>query len=464
MIRASRGAAPAWPLFRKAPTPSPCRLCLGQSRHRTGEDAPQYIAIANEVDQMKTNLERIKKDIENLSKFNATPEKGLSRFSLTQEDRQVREYLKEELQKMDVDIYEDEAANLFAKRKGTNNEHPSILLGSHFDSVNNGGHFDGPAGVIMALEILRTLEENNMNTKFPIEFVAMIEEEGARFGSGVFGSRAMAGMVSYEDLLRNKDEKGISMAEAMDDFGFDPKKIGEAKRNPEDIKAFIELHIEQGPLLESKEIDVGIVNYIVGINHFNVIIKGRPDHAGTTPMDMRADAMDTAAKVIGKIDGYAVHEKNGTVATVGSLQVKPGAINIVAEHVEFTVDLRSKDYESITRVQSKIRGELKELTKDNECLSFQTEQMLDIKPVEMSKEILELFQKNAEKNSLNYEAMMSGAGHDAMIMRRITDAGLIFVPSKNGRSHCPEEWTDYEDLQKGIELIYDTILDLAEAQ
>ncbi|MDW7667954.1 MAG: Zn-dependent hydrolase [Bacillota bacterium] len=413
---------------------------------------------------MKTNLERIKNDIENLSKFNATPGKGLTRFSFTKEDGQVREYLKAELRKLDVEIYEDEAATLFAKRKGTDDELPPIMIGSHFDSVKNGGNFDGPAGVIMALEILRTLEENKIKTKYPIEFVAMIEEEGGRFGAGVFASRAMAGMVSYEELVRNKDAEGVSMAEAMEDFGFDPKKIGDAKRKPEDIKAFIEIHIEQGPLLESKNKDVGIVDYIVGINHINVLIKGRPDHAGTTPMDMRADAMDTAAKVIGNIGIYAIEEKNGTVATVGSLKVKPGATNIVAGNVEFTVDLRSKDYESIKRVKSKIVNDLEELTKDNDGLSFETVQMLDIKPVEMSKEILSLFEKNSNKNNFSYETMISGAGHDAMVMGNITDVGLIFVPSKDGRSHCPEEWTDYEDLQKGIELIYHTVVDLGEAQ
>ncbi len=193
-------------------------------------------------------------------------------------------------------------------------------------------------------------------------------------------------------------------------------------------------------------------------------VKGRPDHAGTTPMDMRADAMDTATKAISKISAYAVEEKNGTVATVGSLKVKPGATNIVAENVEFTVDLRSKDYESIKRVKSKIQSELEELTKDNKGLSFETVQMLDIKPVEMSKEILEIFEKNSEKNNFSYESMISGAGHDAMIMGNVTDVGLIFVPSKDGRSHCPEEWTDYEDLQKGIELIYHTVVDLGEAQ
>jgi allantoate deiminase len=413
---------------------------------------------------MKTNLDRIKKDIEKLSKFNATPGKGLTRFSFTKEDKQVREYLKKELEKLNVEVYEDAAATLFAKRNGTDEKLPPIMIGSHFDSVKNGGNFDGPAGVVMALEIFRALEENNIKTKYPIEFVAMIEEEGGRFGAGVFGSRAMAGMVSYEDLVRNKDANGVSMAQAMEEFGFDPKKIGDAKRNPEDIKAFIELHIEQGPLLESKSKDVGIVDYIVGINHINITVKGRPDHAGTTPMDMRADAMDTASKVISKIGRYAVEENNGTVATVGSLKIKPGATNIVAADVEFTVDLRSKDYESIKRVKSKIVKDLEELTKDNEGLSFETVQMLDIKPVEMSKEILNLFEKNAEKNKFSYETMISGAGHDAMIMGSITDVGLIFVPSKDGRSHCPEEWTDYEDLQKGIELIYDTVVELGEVQ
>jgi allantoate deiminase len=413
---------------------------------------------------MKTNLDRIKKDIEKLSEFNATPGKGLTRFSFTKEDKQVRKYLKEELEKLDVEIYEDTAETLFAKRKGTDEKLPPIMIGSHFDSVKNGGNFDGPAGVVMALEIFRALEENNIKTKYPIEFVGMIEEEGGRFGAGVFGSRAMAGMVSYEDLVRNKDANGVSMAQAMEEFGFDPKKIGDAKRNPEDIKAFIELHIEQGPLLESKSKDVGIVDYIVGINHINITVKGRPDHAGTTPMDMRADAMDTASKVISKIGGYAVEENNGTVATVGSLKIKPGATNIVAADVEFTVDLRSKDYESIKRVKSKIVKDLEELTKGNEGLSFETVQMLDIRPVEMSKEILNLFEKNAENNNFSYETMISGAGHDAMIMGSITDVGLIFVPSKDGRSHCPEEWTDYEDLQKGIELIYDTVIELGEVQ
>lgn len=412
---------------------------------------------------MQTKLERIKKDIEALSEFNATPGQGLTRFSLTEEDRQARNYLKNQLKKLNLEVYEDAAGSLFARRSGSSSKLPVIMIGSHFDSVKNGGNFDGPAGVVMALEILRTLDDNNIQTTYPIEFVAMIEEEGGRFGAGVFGSRAMAGMVDYEQLKNNTDENGISMAEAFDNFGMDPKKIINAKRDPSSIKAFIELHIEQGPVLESKKKDIGIVNYIVGINHIDVVIHGRSDHAGTTPMLMRADAMSVASKVISKIDGYAIAEDNGTVATVGSLDVKPGATNIVPSQVKFTVDIRSKDYKSIETVKEKIQDDLNQLINTNDAMSFEIVTMLDIQPVEMSEEINQHFKASAASENYAYEMMTSGAGHDAMIMGSLTDVGLIFVPSKNGRSHCPEEWTDYEDLQKGIEVIYQTILKLGEA-
>ncbi|MCD6435110.1 MAG: M20 family metallo-hydrolase [Clostridiales bacterium] len=412
---------------------------------------------------MKTSLDRIKSDIVNLGEFNSTPGEGLTRFSLTDEDKSAREYLRKELEKLNLEIYEDAAGTLFGKRAGTDPDLPVIMIGSHFDSVKNGGNFDGPAGVIMALETMRVLEENNIQTKYPIEFVAMIEEEGGRFGSGVFGSRAMAGLVDYEQLKRNKDENGISMAEAFESFGFDPKKIESAKRDPKKIKAFIELHIEQGPILETKKIDVGIVDFIVGINEFKIIVTGRPDHAGTTPMNMRADALDIASKVISKINTYPIPENNGTVATVGVLTVLPNAANIIPGKVSFTVDVRSKNAQSIKNVKNKIVDSLNELTKES-AVEYEIIDMLDVNPVEMDPTIINLFKSNATSNDFSYEIMMSGAGHDAMIMGSITNVGLIFVPSKDGRSHCPEEWTDYDDLQKGIELICNTVIQMGVAE
>lgn len=407
---------------------------------------------------MKTNLNRIKRDIEELAKFNATPGQGLTRFSLTKEDKGAREYIRGELLKLGLEVYEDPAGSIFGRRKGTNDDLPVIMIGSHFDSVKNGGNFDGPAGVVMALEIMRALDENNVKTKYPIEFVGMIEEEGGRFGSGVFGSRAMTGAVSMEELNNNKDNDGISMAEAFKEFGFNPGDIHKAQRKPKDIKAFIELHIEQGPVLEKDRKDIGIVDFIVGLYNLKVTIKGRPDHAGTTPMNMRADALIAATKIVSNIPGYAIEAGEGTVATVGSLDVKPGAANIVPGEVTFTIDIRSKNSRAIEDVKNKIIEDIHAQT-NTSGLDVEIEEMLDVKPVEMSKEIIKSFEKNADSNGFSYIKMLSGAGHDAMIMANITDVGLIFVPSKDGRSHCPEEWTDYEDLQKGIEVIYNTILD-----
>jgi len=412
---------------------------------------------------MLTQVERIKNDIENLREFNATPGKGLTRFSLTEEDRGARNYLKNELQKLDVEIYEDAAGSLVARREGTDKDAPVVMIGSHFDSVKNGGHFDGPAGVIMALEILRVMDENNVKTKYPIEFVAMIEEEGGRFGGGVFGSRAMTGQVDYQELLDFKDAEGISMAQAFEDFGFDPTKIEEAKRDPEELKAFIELHIEQGPVLETEAKDVGIVDFIVGINQIRVKVEGRADHAGTTPMEMRKDALSSAAEVISEIKNYALEAGNGTVATVGTLAVKPGAANIVPAEVEFSVDIRSKKLNCIEEVRAKIDQALADI-KSEYAVDYSVQNMLMVEPVELSQQIFNTFKSESKRLGFNSKEMISGAGHDAMIMSAITDVGLIFVPSKDGRSHTPEEWTDYEDLQKGIELIYHTVLKVGEAE
>lgn len=410
---------------------------------------------------MKTNLNRIKKEIEELSKFNSSTEGGLTRFSLTKEDKMARDYLKGELEKLNLEIYEDPAGTLFGRKQGSDKNAKTILIGSHFDSVKNGGNFDGPAGVVMALEIMRTLDENNVSLKNSLEFVAMIEEEGGRFGSGVFGSRAMVGLVDYEQLEKNKDKDGISMAEAFRDFGFDPSKIKEAKKDKEEIKAFIELHIEQGPILEKESKDIGIVEFIVGINEFRVTISGKADHAGTTPMDMRSDAVLAASKVISKTGEYAMAENNGTVVTVGVLEVKPGAANIVAKEAVFTVDIRSKSKESIESVKAKIIKDLEKITKET-ATSFEISEMLNASPVEMNPSIVEMFKKSAEEIGFSYKMMLSGAGHDAMIMSQITDVGLIFVPSKDGKSHSKDEWTDYDQLQKGIELVYDTIVKLGD--
>jgi allantoate deiminase len=295
-------------------------------------------------------------------------------------------------------------------------------------------------------------KENGFKLKYPVEFIAMIEEEGGRFGGGLFASRAMTGNVDPESLDKFKDKDGISIGEAMKNFGFDPDKIKQAVRKPSEIKNFLELHIEQGPVLENSGTDIGIVDYVVGIEEFEVIVNGRPDHAGTTPMNMRANALDAAAPVLGKIGEFAIEAGEGTVATVGILNIKPGAANIVPGEISFTVDIRSKKEECINSVHNKIIDLLKQTTEKENC-TYKVIDRLKVPPVKFDETIVNDLASLCDELGLKSKVMLSGAGHDAMVMASITNTGMIFVPSKNGRSHCPEEGTEYEDLQKGIELL-----------
>ena len=411
---------------------------------------------------MITKLERIRRDIEKLSQFNASPGSGLTRFSLTPEDRAARQYLKDEMIGCGLRVFEDAAGNLIGRREGELKDAPAVMIGSHFDSVKEGGNFDGPAGVTVALETARVLHERNIQTQYPIEVVALIEEEGGRFGAGLYGSRAMTGKVDAAQLRERKDAEGVSMYEALAAFGFDPEQIGNARRQPETVKAFLELHIEQGPILENGGFDIGIVRHIVGIQQLKILVKGRQGHAGTTPMDMRSDAMDVAAKVIAGIGDSAKEVGDGTVATVGWIAVKPGGYNIIPAEVAFSVDIRSGKAEHIDTVVQKVKESLA-LFSANAGAEYEITPLTTVAPVQMGSDIVAKELAVCEKLGLKSKWMSSGAGHDAMVMAGIAEVGLLFVPSRNGLSHCSEEWTDYEALQKGAEVYLHTVLELAGA-
>jgi allantoate deiminase len=411
---------------------------------------------------MNANLFRIKKDIEMLSKYNATPNNGLTRFTFTPEDRGAREYIKSEMKKSGLLVYEDAIGNLIGRLEGKMPDKPIIIIGSHFDSVKNGGNFDGNAGVVAALEIARVIKEKNIILDHPVEFIAMIEEEGGRFGSGLLGSRAMTWKISIGQLEKMNDIEGLSFVDAAKDFGIDIENLQNVIRKPEQTKAYLELHIEQGPVLEHENLNIGIVHTIVGIHQLEVTIFGRPDHSGTTPMDMRIDALQGTIEIIKKIDEFVKALGNGTVATIGVLEVSPGAANIVPGEVRFVVDIRSKDKSSIEKVAYYIKDKLEEV-KNKKNIKYFLKDKLKAPPVELDSDIILLNKNNCENLGFTWMDMVSGAGHDAMVFKEITKVGLIFIPSKGGRSHCPEEWTEYSDIQKGTELIFQTLLDLAMA-
>lgn len=406
-------------------------------------------------------VERIRHDIDELAKFSVTQGPGCCRQTYTKEFSQARDYLVNEMKNIGLSVREDAVGNLIGRMEGKNPDAPVIMCGSHFDTVRTGGRFDGLAGVVTALEVARVMKEEGFVPKCPLEFVATVEEEGTRFSGGLFGSRAMCGKLYDRELETSLDLDGISMAQAMREYGLDPDKAAEARLDPKRVRLFLELHIEQGPVLDAEKVKIGIVDAIAGLRRWVVTVKGRSDHSGSTPMNMRADTMLAAARAL--VRGTAKTEAlgDGTMVTCGSVEVKPGAMNVVANETVFKIDCRGKNMDSVGAVLEEIRKSLEESAETYAGLSFEISEILRIESVYTDETVQELFEKIAKEKGISCKRMLSGAGHDAMIMSEICDVAMLFVPSLNGRSHVPEEWTDYEDIRKGAEIMYEAICRLA---
>ncbi len=397
---------------------------------------------------------RIASDLEHLKQFTSTPGNGCTRLPFTKEARQAVDFLKELMAEAGLKVREDEAGNVFGILEGSDPSLPCVMMGSHFDSVINGGDFDGIAGVIAAIEVARQLKEEGF---WPVRnFVAagFMDEEGMRFGTGYFGSGAMLGHREVEYCKHYKDVDGISIYDAMKSYGLDPEKITDAKWPEGSIGRFLELHIEQGPVLDAENTELGLVNGIVGIQRYMVSVHGRADHAGTTPMDMRMDAVDAATKVISKIPDWAREKADGTVATTGLIKVTPGGMNIVAQQVDFTVDIRSMNNDNIDDIANRIRQALDREVKAMGG-SYEIDTKLVITPVFLSEEMLGIMEESCKRRGYSYRFLPSGAGHDALEIGQSIPTVMLFVPSKDGRSHCPVEFTEYSDFAKASMVMTD---------
>jgi len=410
---------------------------------------------------LRANKQRIQEQIESIGHYTATPGEGTTRLSYSAEDTLARAYIKQQMMRYGLTVREDAVGNIYGRLEGTLLGAPAVIVGSHFDSVPNGGSFDGPAGVVTGLEVAALFQEQQLVPTYPLEVIAMVEEEGSRFGGGLLGSRMIAGQVDAEELAELKDGNGISAKDAMAKLGFRADQVADALRTAKDTKAFIELHIEQGPVLENAGDDVAIVDMIVGMTEIRVTIEGKAGHAGTTPMVGRSDALAAAVTVIHQLPALALNERDDTVLTVGKLTVHPNGANVIPNKVIFTVDIRSKNNETIKRILKEVHNLMDGVSKDG--ITCSSEDLLYMQPVHLSSPIHDLLVENCMNLNLKYRDMVSGAGHDAMIFAAFTDVGLVFVPSKDGISHTPSEWTDYEQLRKGIEVVFQTIVQLTEA-
>ena len=398
--------------------------------------------------------ERIEENLEELKKISATPGEGCTRLPFTREAREAVEYLKKIMEEAGLEAKEDAAGNVIGVWRGEDPALPCVMMGSHYDSVMQGGDYDGIAGVVCAVEVVRSLREKGIVPKRDLVVVGFCDEEGVRFGTGYFGSGAILGERDQVYCQTYRDPKGISIYEAMKAYGLDPEKIGEAAWPEGSIGAFLEIHIEQGPVLDAEGVELGLVEGIVGIQRYAVSVLGRADHAGTTPMEMRHDAAEAAAKVIARIPDWAREEGEGTVATVGYIHTVPGGMNIVAERVEYTVDIRSMDNGHICRIADNLREALERETKKIGG-SYEIETKLATDPTPMSREMLGVLEESCRERGYSYRYLPSGAGHDAQEMAKTAPAAMLFVPSRAGRSHCPEEYTEYEDLARAAEVMGD---------
>ena len=399
--------------------------------------------------------------MEYISKITASPGEGCTRFSYSEEDRQVREYLFKIMKYLGLSIKVDGVGNIRAKYIDGNSEQPSIMIGSHIDTVANGGKFDGLAGVVTALEAIRVIKENKISLNNPVELVVFSEEEGSNFGITMLGSKVLTGVYDIDDLKQIVNDNGICSYQLMKEFGLNVEKVGQQTLQKGEIKAMIELHVEQGEVLDSENIPIGIVKAIAGMRTYKVTLKGVSNHAGSTPMHLRSDPMVGAAEIITHIE-RAVKELAlpSTVATVGKILCYPNAINVIPGKIEFFVDVRDVEMEGIELIADEIQGKIKEVVK-----TYGLDGTIDLvgesSSVALSGKIIDTIEKTAKEKGYKYKLMNSGAVHDSAMLTGLTEVGMIFVPSIAGKSHCPDEATNYEDIKLGCDLLVDTIIKLS---
>ena len=407
---------------------------------------------------MFINIDRLTDDILQLSKIGGDAT-GITRLAFSDEDMEARRWLVTRMEQAGLDVRVDEAGNIRGRLK-CNDDTPVVACGSHIDTVNCGGRLDGTLGVLAGLEALRTIEEAEIPVSHPLEVIAFSDEEG-RFG-GMLGSRVMAGIISQEELDEAIDVNDMHLYDCMKEQGFEPASILKAQEKPESFKAFIELHIEQGPVLDKAQIPIGIVDAITGLFRWKVSIEGQAGHSGTLPMDMRQDAFQGLVAFAAQIEN--ILKKQGTKdsrATIGTVELSPGSPNVVPGGCSFTLEVREKDRRMLDKLDKALHDALIKTTADR-SLTVDIKPVSRVEPVACDKTIVSLMRSVARKQGIETLPMVSGASHDAQNLVDITKTGMIFVPSIDGISHSPDENTAVKDIETGANLLLNVLCELAQ--
>ena len=411
-------------------------------------------SIFSQKPNYTVSKERLLKNLKKLSVFGINKNNGNDRVAYSDYDVQAREYLKEYMKNLGLKVHVDYAANIIARKEGSNKKLRPIIFGSHIDAVPNGGHYDGPLGVISGIEALETILDNKIITSHPLELIIFTNEEG-----GVFGSRALAGKLN-NDALEIKTASGFTNGEGVDRLGGNQKRIFEVTKSSNDYHAFVELHIEQGNILNKNNIDIGVVTGIVGLKWWDVTITGFANHAGTTPMDERKDPMIAAADFILLVKNIINEIPGNQVGTVGKIEAYPGAPNVIPGEVKLSLEIRDLDESKIDFLFREIEKKAKIIASNNETTISFSSIDINASPALMNKQIQSLIINAANELNYSFKKMPSGAGHDAQDMAIIVPSGMIFIPSVDGISHSPKEFSSDESVYKGANILLNTILKL----
>jgi beta-ureidopropionase / N-carbamoyl-L-amino-acid hydrolase len=408
-------------------------------------------AIA-EPPEALVNADRLVQHLAALAQFGANPEGGVSRVAFSDADRAGRAYLTQLMQNAGLTVRVDTAGNLSGRREGSDPALPAILIGSHTDSVPSGGNYDGDVGVLGGIEVAQRLAELRVKLRHPIEVVNFTDEEG-----GLVGSLAMAGRLKRSSL-DVVNASGKSIREGVRAVGGDPDRLDQAKRAPAEIEAYVELHIEQGALLEAAKIDIGVVEGIVGIRWWDVTVNGFANHAGTTPMDKRHDALLSAAEFVLAVNRVATSMPGRQVATVGRIRAEPGAPNVVPGKVVLSLEIRDLDGVKMQQVFDAIRSRGDEIARARETPIDFKEIEVAAAPAPTDERMRKIIAAAAAKLGLSSQPMPSGAGHDAQDMSHIAPTGMIFIPSVGGISHSPQEYSTPQAIGNGANVLLQTVL------
>jgi N-carbamoyl-L-amino-acid hydrolase len=381
---------------------------------------------------------------------------GIRRLALTDEDKEMRDLYCQWLKDIGLDVRVDDFGNIYGRKEGKSPDAPPVLIGSHLDTQPEGGRYDGILGVLAGLEVLTVLNENGIQTERPIELINFTNEEGARFEPPILGAGGLSGHFDKKFVYSRTDREGKTFLDELKRIGYH----GPESSRIQESHCYLELHIEQGPVLDHKNLDIGVVTGIQGMDWLEVKITGQSDHAGPTPINMRKDALYAASKLIQLIRDTIVEQNEEATATVGRIEVKPNSINCVPGEVIFSIDVRHSD-DAVKEHLSQLIIEKISIAAVKEQVDIETKKIWETSASRFSDDLVSLISETAEELGYSHQKMISGAGHDSKYMNEMTPAAMIFVPSVDGKSHCKEEFTTERAIQKGANLLLHTVYKLA---